>query len=158
MKIKILYRWKNISVLEMFTHRSRLLCKYQFALGILITVYIRFLAYPVSFSEHILSVVLRCCCCCCHRHKHFTFSSSSPEPLRQFQLNLVQSILGWWGLKFVQMKGPTFFQGEIITKYQKYIDKLYKSSSPEPMGQFQRSLAQCILGWNYKIAKIHLRK
>ena len=112
MKIKILYRWKNISVLEMFTHKSRLLCKYQFALGILITVYIRFLAYPVSFSDHILSVVLRCCCCCCcHRHKHFTFSSSSPEPLRQFQLNLVQNILGWWGLKFVQMKGPTFFQG-----------------------------------------------
>ena len=32
------------------------------------------------------------------------------------QNNLAQSILGWRGFKFVQMKGPTLFQGEIITK------------------------------------------
>ena len=48
--------------------------------------------------------------------KLFTFSSSSPEPLGQFQPNLAQSILGWRGFKFVQMKGPALFQGEIITK------------------------------------------
>ena len=62
------------------------------------------------------SLLLSCCC-----RKLFTFSSS-PEPLGQFGSNLVQSILGWKGFKFVQMKGPAFFQGEIITKLQKYID------------------------------------
>ena len=36
--------------------------------------------------------------------KLFTFSSSSPEPLGQFQPILAQSILGWRGFKFVQMK------------------------------------------------------
>ena len=43
--------------------------------------------------------------------KLFTFSSSSPEPLSQFQPNLAQSILGWRGFKFVQMKGPPFSKG-----------------------------------------------
>ena len=43
------------------------------------------------------------------------------------------------------MKGHTLFKGEIITKYQKYIDKIYKSS-PEPLGQFQPNLAQNIFG------------
>ena len=42
--------------------------------------------------------------------------SSSPEPLGQFQLNLAQSILWWSRFKFVQMKGPVLFKGEIITK------------------------------------------
>ena len=49
-------------------------------------------------------------------HKLFTFSSSSPEPLGQFQPKLAQSILGWRGFKFVQMKDPALFQGEIIVK------------------------------------------
>ena len=48
--------------------------------------------------------------------KLFTFSSSSPEPLGQFQPNLAQSIPGWRGFKFVQMKGPTLLKGEIIMK------------------------------------------
>ena len=69
----------------------------------------------VSFSDHNLSVVRRCCRCC-RRRKLFTFSSSSPEPLGQFQPNLAQNILGWRGFKFVQMKGHAIFQGEIITK------------------------------------------
>ena len=47
---------------------------------------------------------------------NFTFSSSSHETLEQFQPNWGQSILGWWGFKFVQVKGPAFFQKEIITK------------------------------------------
>ena len=42
---------------------------------------------------------------------------------------------------FVQIKGPTLFQGDVIMKLQKYIDKLKKSSSPEPLGQFQPILA-----------------
>ena len=48
--------------------------------------------------------------------------SSSLEPLGQFQPNLAQSILGRWGLKFVQMKGHSLFQGEIA----KIIDEIYK--------------------------------
>ena len=35
--------------------------------------------------------------------KLFTFSSSSPEQLGQFQPNLAQIILGWWGLRFIQI-------------------------------------------------------
>ena len=103
----------------------------------------------VSFSDHLSSVVclsvrpsVRPSVC-----KLFTFSSSSPEPLVQFQPNLTQSILGWRGFKFVQMKGPALFQGQIITKLWKYIDEIKKSSSPEPLGQFQPNLAQSILGW-----------
>ena len=34
------------------------------------------------------------------------------------------SILGWWEFKFVQIKGHAYFQAEIITEYQKYIDKI----------------------------------
>ena len=32
-------------------------------------------------------------------------------------------------------------------KYRKYIDKIKKSSSPKPLGQFQPNLAQSILGF-----------
>ena len=95
---------------------------------------------------------------------------SSPEPLGEFQPKLAQSILGLRGFKFVQMKGPAFFQGKIITKWRKYIDEIQKSSSPEPLSQFQPYLAQNILVWrgfkfvqifprvdNYKIMKTHWR-
>ena len=60
--------------------------------------------------------------------------------------NLPQSIIGCRGFKSIQMKGFTLFQGEIFTKLQKYIDE-FKSSSPEPLGQFQPNLAQIILEW-----------
>ena len=49
---------------------------------------------------------------------------SFSEPLGQFQPNLAQSILGWWGFKISQRKGHALFQGEIITKCEKYIDKI----------------------------------
>ena len=71
---------------------------------------------------------------------------SSPEPLGQFQPKLAQSILGWRGFKFLQMKGPALFQGKIITKLWKYIDEI-KRFSPEPLSHFQPNLAQNILGW-----------
>ena len=61
------------------------------------------------------------------------YQKSSPETLGLFPPNLAQSILGWWGFTFVQMKGHAFFQGEIISKEQKYIDKILISSSPEPL-------------------------
>ena len=38
------------------------------------------------------------------------------------------------------MKGPAFFQGEIITKAWNYIYEIKKSSSPEPLSQFQPKL------------------
>ena len=69
-----------------------------------------------SFSDQNLSVVRRCCCRC---RKLFTFSYSSPGPLGQLQPNLSQCILGWRRFKFVQMKGPALFQGEIITQIVK---------------------------------------
>ena len=71
------------------------------------------------------------------------------------------------------MKDPTHFQGQVIMKKRKYIVKIKKSFSPEPLGQFQPNLAQSILelrqfkfvqmkgpvlfqgGDNYEIAKIH---
>ena len=64
-----------------------------------------------AFSDQNLSYVrLGHChhhCRHCGHRNILTFSSSSPEPLDQFQPNLTQSILGWWGFKIVQMKeGP----------------------------------------------------
>ena len=50
--------------------------------------------------------------------------SPCPEPLGQFQPDLAQCILGWWGLTYVPLNGPIFFQEEIITKSRKYIDKI----------------------------------
>ena len=48
---------------------------------------------------------------------------SSPEPLGQFKIYFARSILGWREFKFVQIKWPTLFQGEIISKKWNYIDK-----------------------------------
>ena len=62
------------------------------------------------------------------------------------QSNLAQSILGYNGFEFVQMKGPALFQGEIIMKLRKYFDEIWKTSSPE-LSPFQPNLAQCVLGW-----------
>ena len=44
------------------------------------------------------------------------------EPLSQFYINLVQSILKWWKFEFVQKKDHVLFQRDIITKQQKYIE------------------------------------
>ena len=76
---------------------------------------------------------------------------SSPEPLGQFQLNYAQINFLWRDPKFVQMKGSALYKEEIITKLQKYIDEIKKSSSPEPLGQFQPNLAQmsCCKFWIY---------
>ena len=48
---------------------------------------------------------------------------------------------------FVRMKGPTFFSNEGNYDKAKYtFSKFLKSSSPEPLGQLQPSLAQSMLG------------
>ena len=52
-----------------------------------------------SSSDQNLSVVR-------HRWREPFTLSSSPQQLGQFQPNLVQSILGYRGFKFIQMKGP----------------------------------------------------
>ena len=71
----------------------------------------------------------------------FTFSLSSPDSLRQFQPNLAQCILGWWGFD-----GPRpCSRGD---NYEKAIIhwrnlKLFSSTT----GQFQANLAQSIFVW-----------
>ena len=132
----------------------------------------------VSFSDQNLSVVCRLCCCRCRR-KLFTFSSSSPEPLGQFQPNLAQSILGWRGFKFVQIKGPSLFQGEIITQiakiYWSYL-KIFFSRTTGPISNklgtkhpWVKGIQVCSnelnewprpfpRGDNYEIVKIHFTK
>ena len=54
---------------------------------------------------------------------------------------------------YVQMKGSAFFQGEIIMKLWKYIDRLKKFSSSELRGQFHRNLAQSILEGDSRLFK-----
>ena len=58
-----------------------------------------------------------------------------------------KAFLGEEKQSFFQMDGPALFQGERITKLQKYINKIKKSSSQEPLNQFQPNLAQSSLGW-----------
>ena len=52
-----------------------------------------------STLEPNLSVIFRCRYC-----RHFKFSPSSPEPIWQSQPNLLQSIFGRKGFKFIQRK------------------------------------------------------
>lgn len=53
----------------------------------------------------LLFVCLFVCVCCFH---------ISPEPRDQFQSILIQSILGWSGFKFIQMKETTLLQEKVI--------------------------------------------
>ena len=82
----------------------------------------------VSFSDRLSSVVClfvrSSVCLCLSVCKLFRFSTSSQEPLGQFQPNLALSILGLRGFKFVQMKGPAFFQGEMIKKRENNLKNL----------------------------------
>ena len=66
----------------------------------------------VSFFDQNFSVVRRRCRRRC-RCRIFIFFSGTTGP---FSTKLPQSILEWRGFKFIQMKGPSIFQGEIITK------------------------------------------
>ena len=78
----------------------------------------------MSFSDQTLSVVHhRCGCCHGRRHcrKLFTFSSSSPEPPDLFQPNLA---LFGKGIQIYSNKASAIFQGEIIMKWGKKIDKI----------------------------------
>ena len=113
-----------------------------------------------------MSVVRRRCRC----HKLFTFSSSSQEQVDQFQANLAQSIHGWRGLKFVQMKSPALFQGEIITNSKNILTKLKNLLLKNHFTYFNQTLHntswnkgdKSLFKWiyfprgdNYAIAKIH---
>ena len=48
-------------------------------------------------------------CCPSVNFSHLIFSRTTPQC--QFQPNLAQSILGWKGFEFVQMKDQAFFKG-----------------------------------------------
>ena len=79
------------------------------------------------------------------------------------------------GIQVCSNEEPILSQRVIITKLRKYINKFVKSSSPEPLVQFQPNLAQSSVGWtgfkfvhmmgyapflrgdNYEIAKMHWR-
>ena len=87
-----------------------------------------------------------CSSVCLSVCKLFTFSSSSPEPLGQFQPNLAQSILRWGGFKFVQMKGPALFQGEIITKKWKLMTKLKNLLHQNHWAYFNQTWHKASLG------------
>ena len=71
------------------------------------------------------------------------FFSRTTEPIST-KLGTKHQWVG--GYKIVQINGSALFQGEIIRKNRKYIDEIKKSSSPEPLGQFQPNLAQSIFG------------
>ena len=61
-----------------------------------------------SFFDHLLSFCLSVC---------LSVSVAfhiSPEPWDQFQSILIQSILGWSGFKFIQMKETTLLQEKVI--------------------------------------------
>ena len=73
--------------------------------------------------------------------KIFAFSSSS-ETLREFQPNLQQSILGWSGFIFVQIKGQ---RGDNSRKVKLYW-KLKIFSRTIAWTNFKQTLAQIILG------------
>ena len=69
----------------------------------------------MSFSDPLLSV-----CPSVHLSVNFSiFSSFYQEPQGQFQTNLAQSIHGWWGLNFFQIKGhaPRGDNNEIVKIY-----------------------------------------
>ena len=102
-----------------------------------------------------------------HAKRWFLWKSSSPEPLGKFKPNLAQGILGWLGLKFVQMKVHALFGGEIFTKRQKYVEIFFKKH----WANFKQTWQKGFLGErtqiysnkepltfprrdNYKIAKI----
>ena len=100
---------------------------------------LQFLAHWSWKLNHLLSVICLSLCLSVHWSvwKLFTFLTSSLEPLGQFQPNLAQRILGWRGFKFIQMKGHTLLQGEIIA-YLKIIfsrtAEQISTNSPEQLG------------------------
>jgi len=63
--------------------------------------------------------------------------TSSQEPPGQFQPNLVGNMLGEWGFRFVQLKGPCKEQN---------MEHFDKSSSHEPLARMHWYLAWSIIG------------
>ena len=119
--------YQNINLRRWNLYNSwRRLIYYCFSFDIFLFFSSPELRAQVSFSDHLSSASVHPSVCpsVC---KLFTFSSSSPEPLGQFQPNLAQSILRWRGFKFVHMKGPVLFKGEIIREQRKYIDEIKKN-------------------------------
>ena len=97
----------------------------------------------MRYSDWHFSVV-HCRHCRCRRClERFTFSS--PDP---------QANITWHKASFV--KGDSnlfkwrywrFAKGRNYLKMRKHIDEIWKSSPPEPVGQFQPNFAQISRGW-----------
>ena len=79
--------------------------------------------------------------------------SSSTEPLSHFQPNLAQSIIKWrWFNFFSKERSSTSEIGVKCKIVNIHYWKLFKSSSPEPLGHFQPKLAHSI-GFNFIIRR-----
>lgn len=92
----------------------------------------------------------RLCQCRCSCRKLITFLTSYPETFAQFQTKWQKPSLNEGDSSFLfvffSMTGLTLLQREIITKKQKYVYEILKSSSQEQLGKFQPNLARIILG------------
>ena len=60
------------------------------------------------------------------------FRLLSPKPLDQNKPNLAQNILLCRVFTFIQIKDHALFQGKVITKLRKYIDKIFLSETTGP--------------------------
>jgi len=82
--------------------------------------------------------------------------SSSQEPLGQFQPNFTGNMVGEWEFRFVQIKElPSFGQSKERGEVRKILINLQKSSSHEPLGQFQPNLAgNMVGGWEFRFVQI----
>ena len=91
--------------------------------------------------------LITCCLpsvCLSVNFPHFIFCSKTTGPI---STNFAQSMLRWRRFKLFKWRSTSFY-GKIITKWWKYTNKILKSYSPEPLGQYQPNLAQKILGWS----------
>ena len=78
----------------------------------------------------------------------FSYFIVFSRTLGKFQPNLSQNILWWGGFNFIQMKGHTLFQWEMITKYQNYMTKFknFFSRTTGPVSTKLGSEHPCVKG------------
>ena len=98
-----------------------MVCFFRF----LLSPFLAHLSQRLSFSDQYLSVVRRCRFWrwLCRKLFHiFIFFSRTTGPISTKLNTKYPWVKG--DFKFVQIKGPVLFQGKIIRKLQKYIDKI----------------------------------
>ena len=129
---------------------------------------------PATPSELFLSSVVRLLSVRLSVCKRFTFSSSSQEPLGPFQPNLAQSILGFRGFQFAQIRTTALTQRRWIqnSKNTRTRLRIFFSKNTEPISTKLRTKHPWVKGmWvcsnngpryfpsgdNDEVAKIHWR-